>query len=250
MQWEFAGPLGPPPGRYVVRRYAGDEVREVVVVTRAEAPRRVGRREPRGTVPVTRVTVIDAGGGEPWPERAEVTLGHFLAAHRVAAADPAAPDPAAALSVRAGTGTGAQLAEGTWEEARELALPEPPKRSRRSKHRPAERLAALMSGRDATLACEELTLRARGDLDRGRDREAALELEAALSAAVAELEGWRELGDLATRLEELMEHAAPVRAAAAAAREGRLDDAQVEAVGAALARLEAAIRARAIYAAQ
>ena len=120
----------------------------------------------------------------------------------------------------------------------------------RSKHRPAERLAALLSGRDAALACEELTLRARGDLDRGRDREAALQLEAALSAAVAELEGWRELGDLADAPRRAHGHAAPVRAAAAAAREGRLDDAQVEAVGAALARLEAALRARAIYAAQ
>ena len=49
-----------------------------------------------------------------------------------------------------------------------------------------------MCGRDAVLACEELTLRARGDLDRGRDREAALQLEAALSAALAELAG---LGD-------------------------------------------------------
>ena len=44
VQWEFAGRLGPPPGRYVVRRYAGDEVHEVVVVTAAEAPRRRMRR--------------------------------------------------------------------------------------------------------------------------------------------------------------------------------------------------------------
>ena len=40
VQWEFAGRLGPPPGRYVVRRYAGDVVREVVVVTEGSAPRR------------------------------------------------------------------------------------------------------------------------------------------------------------------------------------------------------------------
>ena len=67
MQWEFAGRLGPPPGRFVVRRYAGDEVHEVVVVTQAEAPRRrIGRREAAGAVPVTRVTVIDAeSSGDP-----------------------------------------------------------------------------------------------------------------------------------------------------------------------------------------
>ena len=65
-----------------------------------------------------------------------------------------------------------------------------------------------MCGRDAVLACEELTLRARGDLDCGRDREAALQLEAALSAAVAELAGWVTHGDLAARLEELRAHVA------------------------------------------
>ena len=50
VQWEFAGRLGPPPGRYVVRRFAGDDVREVVVVTERRAPRaRSRRREPPGT---------------------------------------------------------------------------------------------------------------------------------------------------------------------------------------------------------
>src|SRR5262245_20577088 len=70
VQWEFAGPVA-PPGRYVVRRYAGDEARAVVVVSEAAAPRRLGRREPHGTVPVTRVTVIDAGGSSgAWLPRA------------------------------------------------------------------------------------------------------------------------------------------------------------------------------------
>ncbi len=252
MQWEFAGRLGPPPGRYVVRRYAGDEVREVVVVTEGSAPRRLARREPPGAVDVTRVTVIDASPGAApadWMDRAEATLAHFLSAHRVAAADPDAPDPERAVVVRAGTGTGARLAEGEWDDARELPAPEPPKPPRRSKHRPAERLAALMSGRDAILACEELTLRARGDLRLKRDREAALQLEAALSAAVSELAGWVTHGDLAERLEELRTHVPAVADAASAAREGRLEPPQVEAVSAALTRLEAALRARALYAA-
>lgn len=251
MQWEFAGRLGPPPGRYVVRRYAGDVAREVVVVTEASAPRRLGRREPPGSVPVTRVTVIDAAGeAASWDERAEAALAHFLAAHRVASADPNAPDPGRALAIRAGIGSGAQLAEGEWDEARELPPPEPPKRPRRSRHRPADRLAALMAGRDAILACEELTLRARGDLDLGRNREASLQLEAALGAALSELSGWVTHGDLAERLEELHGHADAVAAAAFAAREGRLEGAHVEAVSAALARLEAALRARALYAAE
>jgi hypothetical protein len=107
-----------------------------------------------------------------------------------------------------------------------------------------------MAARDATLACEELTLRARADLDRGRDREAALQLEAALAAALAELVSWSELGDVADRLVELAGYSDGVGAAAAAAREGRLEGAHVESVTAALARLESALRARAIYAAE
>jgi hypothetical protein len=107
-----------------------------------------------------------------------------------------------------------------------------------------------MAARDAALACEELALRARADLDRGRDREAALQLEAALAAALAELASWRELGDLPQRLRELERWSEPVAAAAAAAREGRLEGAHVESVTAGLARLESALRARAIYAAE
>jgi hypothetical protein len=256
VQWEFAGRLGPAPGRYVVRRYAGDEVHEVVVVTEAEAPRRRMRRSPATEpVPMTRVTVIDASpagdaGDEDWQRRAAVCLARFLSAHRVSSADPGAPDPGRALLMRAGTGTGSELAEGGWTDAHELPLVEPQRVRRRSKHRPAERLAALMSARDVALACEELTLRARGDLESGRHPEAALQLEAALSAAVAELAGWVTRGDLVERLQELRGYVDPVAAAALAAREGRLEPAGVEVVTVALARLEAAIRARALYAAQ
>jgi len=280
VQWEFAGRLGPPPGRYVVRRYAGDEVSEVVVVADLSGPvasRRRSRRAPPApdpsAVPVTRITVIDASPlpddatAAEWLRRATgveaervstvaaATLARFVSAHRVSAADPAVgdPDPARALCTRIGYGAGEEVAEGAWADARELPPPEAPVapgRRRRAQHRPAERLAALMSARDAALACEELTLRARGDLDRGRHREASMQLEAALAAALAELAGWRELGDVAERLVELEGYSEAVGAAAAAAREGRLEGAHVESVTAALARLESALRARAIYAAE
>jgi hypothetical protein len=95
------------------------------------------------------------------------------------------------------------------------------------------------------LACEELALRARADLDRGRGREAALQLDAALRAALAELEGWRGHRDMAERLDELAGHAEPIAAAAAAALRGGLEEPHAAAVAAALARLEAALRARA-----
>jgi CBS domain-containing protein len=209
---------------------------------------------------VTRVPV--AGGapvadGPDWLARAARdpdvvaeaarALVRLVAAQRVATAEPLPdPDPARALATRVGYGSGPQVAEGEWEDALELAPGAGP-RGRRRAPAGTDRLAGLLSGRDVALACEELTLRARADLDHDRPREAALQLEAALRAALAELAGWREQGDLEQRLAELAGYAPPVAAAAAAAREGRLDPAGVETVGAALARLEAALRARAVY---
>jgi hypothetical protein len=261
-----------------VRRFAGDEVRQVIVVSehpsapsndaprRWPAPRRRAPAPPPGVAPVTRVTVIDAvpltgvAAARAWLAGAGVAadsatgLARLVAAYRIAAADPAIadPDPAGALCTRVGYGSGEDVAEGAWEAARELApqaAATTRRRSRRSPEAsPAERLGALLAARDVALACEELALRARGDLDHGRDHEAALQLEAALTAALAELESWREHGDLARRLTELAGYAEGVGAAAAAAREGRLDGAHVEHVTAALARLEAALRARAIAA--
>jgi hypothetical protein len=260
VQWEFPGRLGPPAGRYVVRRFAGDDVREVIVVGLGEAPRRIGRREQPGTVPVTRVTIIDASAVEDeqaatWLRDAEAgepaSLAQLLASYRVASADAFAPDadPTRAVALRVGYGTGDEVAEGRWTAMRELEVPERPQPRKRSKHRPADRLAALLAGRDAVLACEELALRARADLDLGRSREAALQLEAALSAAIAELAGWVEHGDLEARSGELRGYGESVRAAAAAARDGSLEPAHIESVSVALARLEAALRARALYAA-
>jgi hypothetical protein len=243
----------------VVRRFAGDDVRWVIVVTELPVSRR--RREP---VDGTLVTVIDASSlrddatAAQWLRGADVdpeafaVLARFLAAYRVAAADPYAPDadPTRSLAIRVGFGAGEQLAAGEWADARTLPPPETPAPKRRSRHRPADRLAALLSGRDAALACEELALRARADLDLGRNHEAALQLEAALGTALAELEGWVAVGDLAARVSELHGYAAGVASAAAAARAGTLDSAGVEAVSAALSRLEAALRARAMYAAE
>ncbi|MCW3065742.1 MAG: hypothetical protein JWN32_2914, partial [Solirubrobacterales bacterium] len=145
--------------------------------------------------------------------------------------------------VRVGYGTGDEVAEGQWSEARE-AEPERKPRGRRSAVlRPAERLAGLLSAREDALACEELTLRARLDLDNGRLREAALQLEAALTTALVEL-AEDDRGDLARRREELASHREAVVAAAATARHGELADDDADAVATTLRRLEAALRAR------
>jgi hypothetical protein len=245
-----------------VRRHAGDDVRFVVVVSEpaeGASPRR--RRRPRAvaagpaaaSAPVTRVTVI---GGEPLPDPAAwlreadvagalAVLRRVVAAHRVAAADPslADPDPERALVARIGYGSGEQVADGDWEAARTL----PPPRRRRGLGA-QDRLAALLTGRDVALACEELALRARADVDAGRWREAALQLDAALGAALTELPAWREQSDLASRLDELAGFVDGVGAAAAAARSGTLEPGQTAALREALSRLEAALRARAVTA--
>jgi hypothetical protein len=140
-----------------------------------------------------------------------------------------------------GYGTGEQVAEGDWEAARELPRPRPARSLVRD---PQERLAALLGGRDVALACEELALRARGDLDHGRGREAALQMSIALTVALTELASWRDDAGMAARLDELAGHKEPVAAAADAALEGGLHPDSVAAVEAALARLEAALRAR------
>jgi hypothetical protein len=246
----------------------------VVVIGGLDAPRRRSRgTRPRraeagpAAVEVTRATVIDAEplgeleAADAWLARATgddsdriahealAQLNRAVAGHRVAAADPWLPDadPARALAFRIGYGTGEHVAEGDWESAREL--PRPAAGAARSLVlSPQERLAALLSGRDAALACEELTLRARGDLDHGRPREAALQLTIALDAALAELEAWRDQGDMAARLDELAAHREPVGAAAAAALQAGLDRGAIPALEATLSRLEAALRARQVAA--
>jgi hypothetical protein len=86
-----------------------------------------------------------------------------------------------------GHGDGDQVAEGRYSSAYEL--PRKPRGSRKREDlAPAERLAAIVGGREEQLACEELVLRARADLAAGRPREAALQARIALEAVLAELD--------------------------------------------------------------
>src|SRR5204863_409058 len=82
----------------------------------------------------------------------------------------------------------------------------------------------------------------------GREREAALQLRVALEAGIAELEDDPRAERLAPRLAELREQRGPVGDAANAALGGPLEPTTREAVGHALTRLEAALRARAVAA--
>ena len=280
-QVELPWALGPPDGRYLLRAPEAPEAggqdapSHVLVVATLGAverrARRFGRRakqaqaapQPEPT-PVTtgRATVIEvaepfsderqaadwlsAAGEEQLAEDLAV-LNRALHAFRLAAADPYVNpvDRHQALVARVGYGLGDEVADGLWTDARELLVLD--RRLRRSKVlHPQARLAALLGGRERSLACEELALRARLDLEQGREREAALQLMVALDAAIAELPGDDTAAELAERIDQLRAQRDPVAVAAQAALEGPLDDEQRELVVFVLGRIEAALRARAV----
>lgn len=173
------------------------------------------------------------GAGEAELADGLAVLNRALHAHRIATADVRAHGVgrAEALVARLGYGAGEQVAEGHWTEARELRDPGP--RRRRGRIPAAHgRLAALLTARQQVLACEELALRARLDLDEGREREAALQVCIAFEAALAELPADPTASALAERIDELRTLSAT------------LSSADRDGLSLALGRLEAALRAR------
>lgn len=266
--------LGPPDGRYLIRR-DGDgpdaaPTHVLVLATlgarerRLLAPSRRQRKaqpEPEPSPVLTaRATVIDVGDPLSGPDAAGAwlkaagdadldagieVLNRALHAFRIAAADPHARGIARseALVARVGYGAGEQVAAGQWTDARELL--EPAQRQRRRRVPVAQaRFAAILTGHHTALNTEELALRARHDLDAGRERTAALQVLIALDAALAELPADPVAPALAGRVEELRALHPGVASAAQAALAGPLGAAEHEAIGHALARLEAALRAR------
>jgi hypothetical protein len=264
VQLEFPWALGPPDGRYVLRGHAGEPEHVLVTATLGAPQRRLLGNRPRPSstepvpVPTARATLVGAApfasddeaakwlksAGEDDIDAAIVVLNRVLHLQRTAAADAFVREVARAqaLVARVGYGEGEEVAHGRWTAATTFPVPRAQRTPRAAALRPQERLAALLSGRDAPLAAEELTLRARLDLDAGRRREAALQLRVALEAGLAELEPWRDRLD--ERLAELRDARAAVGAAANSALQGGLDDATTDEVGRVLERLESALRAR------
>ncbi len=212
------------------------------------------------TVSTSRATVVEvgdpfgtAGHAADWLDRAGeseleaglAVLNRALHAYRIASADPHAHGVGRhdTLVARLGYGAGEQVADGLWTDARELI--DAARRRRRRIPAAQARLAALLTGRQAALACEELALRARLDLDEGRDRAAALQVLAALDAALAELPASAVAAELADRVRELRTLHDGVAAAARAVLERPLDATERGTTAFALGRIEAALRARA-----
>jgi hypothetical protein len=188
-------------------------------------------------------------------DAAVAVVNRVIHGHRIASADPYVHEvsPAQALVIRAGWGEGEQVADGRWLHARALPWAANARRSSGSRPararnrsaalRPQERLAALLGGRGAALMCEELTLRARQDLDHGRVEHAALELERAFALALPELRAERRQ-DLAIRVAELEQLLPEVQRQARAALPPDAGAPEEDVVAHALERLEAALRAR------
>lgn len=222
VQFDFAGRLAVADGRYVVR----DDGRErVLVVETLGAPPPTGRRrrKPReaqvddlpAELPLTRVTAVrafeplaDEGAGERWLvtagddeeaidrllEEGASDLNRALHAQAVASGNPypQALTLDRAVAVRIGFGSGEQLADGLFTKARQIdpgLRPGSRRRQRDEELRPQQRIAAVLGGREQLDACETLLLRARADLDAGRNREAALQLRVGLEALLVELRG-------------------------------------------------------------
>jgi hypothetical protein len=149
---------------------------------------------------MTRVTVTgkklaDPAEGTAWLKRATESGGNgteevrtatrivnrALSALRAAARDPLVQEIGAtrALAIRIGHGSGDELAEGRWTEAKELPRP---RRGRLDDVEPQSRVAAVLAGRDEVHPAETLILRARLDAQQGRRAEALYGLRAARAA--------------------------------------------------------------------
>jgi hypothetical protein len=281
VQLELAGATGIGDGRYPLRDAGaeGGAPSGVLVVAalgapmaargrprRRARPRQVEPGEDPAPVPITRLTVVraepfaDGAAGERWLARLErdpdaidesvaaavATVNVALHAHAIATQDPALAQVSRslALAIRVGVGSGEEVADGRWSRA--VEVPTRPERQRRVEAlRPAERLAAVLGGRERPDACETLLLRARADLDAGRGREAALQLHLGLDALLAELApdpGPDQEVDLAT----LGERRDRVAAIARWALDAEPDGAELDEVADALLTCERVLRRRRI----
>ncbi len=205
-----------------MRGFDAEAAESVLVVQKVGAPPAARRRrKPRKPEPnpspltLTRVTAIRAFARFEGEEEAARWLGEAveaedtvavlvdealellnraLHAQALASADPHSRQSLAAEAaerVLIGFGSGEETAAGRFRDAREVdAVPRSSRRRRREEElRPQGRVAAILGGRDRADACETLLLRARADLDAGRQREAALQLRVGLEALLVELRG-------------------------------------------------------------
>jgi hypothetical protein len=178
-------------------------------------------------------------------------LNRALHAHAAASGDPHVHglSPSRATAARIGYGSGEEVAVGSFAAAREIDVRASgaSRRQRRAEElRPQERVAAVLGGRERVDACETLLLRARADLDAGREREAALQLRVGLEALLAELRGALADPDHEEDMAELSARRSEAGDAANMALKGKLDAERTRNVTELLALSERVLRRRRI----
>jgi hypothetical protein len=177
-------------------------------------------------------------------------LNRALHAQALASANPSSRRGLAAEGaerVLIGYGSGEETAVGRFSDARQVdAGPRASSRRQRREEelRPQERVAAMIGGREKADACETLLLRARADLDVGRDREAALQLRVGLEALLIELAGALADPGHARDMGTLLERKNEAGGAANAALSGDLDPEQRQRVQELLEVCERVLRRR------
>jgi hypothetical protein len=271
VQLEYPGSVGIGDGRYLARTEG--ESSEVLVAATLGAERAVSGRRRRhratraaedpgaATIPVTRLTVVtptplgpeeasqwlgevakDGPAAQAQVETALRLINFAISAQRAGAQNPYVHEleAARAVAIRVGFGVGDEVADGNWTDAREIQLPAESDR-RAGLLQAQERVAAVLGGRDEVLACENLVLRARLDLEEGRRREAALQLRVGLEALLRELADdpgagvQEDLAVLEGRRDEVVE-------AANGALRGNPNDDQATMLGEVTTRCERALR--------
>ncbi len=158
VQFDFAGSLGLPVGRWVVRIAPDAETTHVLVVEElpGDKPTRKQRsiKQPPapGTLTISRITVINAVDADL--ERAEQikaaisVIDRALHAKALAGREDNSPlSTPQWVGMRVGTGTGEQVAHSDWLEAEEIPLPETHKASRRKAEPTKGRFAELLGGK-------------------------------------------------------------------------------------------------------
>jgi hypothetical protein len=126
-----------------------------------------------------------------WTTVALAIVGRGVSAYRASAADPYVPDvsPLDACAVRIGFGEAGVVVRGGWEDAFAVSPPAQPRINRTVRLMPMQGMAAVLTGTGRVLESEELILRVVRDLDHGRNRAAAVTLDAAQRLLLAELAG-------------------------------------------------------------
>jgi len=277
VQLDFPGSLALADGRYVVRDADSEHVLVLKTLAAPPSPRRRRRARARAmeggsesaSLPLTRATAVRAstpfaGASQAvrWLEETALSddatdaeleaaialLNRALHTHSVAAADPAPQvlSVQRAVVARVGFGSGDEVAESTFTEAREFdpRAGSSRRQQRSDQLRPQERVGAVLAGRERLDSCETLVLRARADLDAGRTREAALQLRVGLEALLAELKGALAYPGHDEDMDALASHRDEAVAAAIAAIAGDLDSAQREHVEDLTALCERVLRRR------